>query len=132
MLVRTASAQPPSAPAAAAPARNPGYPSPLRHRVMTVPMTIAFALGGQWTHAVIMAVVSMIISTMDNIIRPLLVRGQLHLHPIWILLSVLGVVSVFGPPGIVVGPMVVVLIRTCLALMLEGSAAEAESSGEQG
>jgi predicted PurR-regulated permease PerM len=100
--------------------------------LVTVPMTITFVLSGQWTHAVIMAVVAFIISTMDNIIRPLLVRGQLHLHPIWILLSVLGGVSVFGPPGIVVGPMVVVLIRTCLALMLEGSTAEAESSGEQG
>jgi len=100
--------------------------------LVTVPMTITFALSGQWTHAAIMAVVALIISTMDNIIRPMLVRGELHLHPIWILLSVLGGVSVFGAPGIVIGPMVVVLIRTCLALLLEDSGAKAGKSGERG
>lgn len=87
--------------------------------LVTVPITLTFALNEQWVHAIVMAVVAAVIGFMDNILRPILVQGGLHLHTAWILLSMLGGVGVFGALGLVVGPMVVVLIRTVLALVLE-------------
>jgi len=87
--------------------------------LITVPMTLSFAIGGQWGHAIAMAAVAAFIGTMDNIVRPLFVQGGLRLHPVWILLAVLGGISVFGPPGLVIGPLAVALTRTVLALVIE-------------
>ena len=58
-----------------------------------------------------------IISTADNIIKPLVLHGQSHLHPLLALLSVLGGVQALGPIGILVGPMAVVLLQTLLMIL---------------
>ena len=92
--------------------------------LITVPITLTFALNEHWVSAIVMAVVAVLIGTMDNILRPILVQGGLHLHTAWVLLSMLGGVGVFGPLGMVVGPMVVVLIRTVLMLILESEKAD--------
>lgn len=41
----------------------------------------------------------------DNIIRPLLVRGEDPIHPVVMLLAIIGAILVFGIPGIFLGPM---------------------------
>lgn len=86
--------------------------------IVTVPIALVFALGGEWTKAAVMGAVAAFVAALDNVLRPILVEGELRLHPVWILLSVLGGVSVFGVLGLVIGPMVVVLLRTLLELLL--------------
>ena len=85
--------------------------------LVTVPIILSFVLNQQWIQAATMAIVAVGVALMDNFLRPWLARGGLQLHPVWILLSMLGGVSVFGPLGLVIGPMVVVLIRTLLSLL---------------
>src|SRR5262249_4027597 len=58
-----------------------------------------------------------VISTVDNIIKPLVLHGQSKLHPLLALLSVLGGISALGPIGIVVGPMAVVFLQTILKIL---------------
>jgi len=87
--------------------------------LVTVPITLTFLLNEQWVPAAVMLAVAALVATLDNFIRPLLVQGGLRLHPVWILLSLLGGVGAFGPIGIVLGPMVVVLLRTLLSLIVE-------------
>lgn len=58
-----------------------------------------------------------VISTVDNLIKPMVLQGRTTLHPLFALLSVLGGLSVFGPIGIVVGPMVVVFLQTLLEIL---------------
>lgn len=58
-----------------------------------------------------------VISTVDNFIKPLVLQGHTTLHPLFALLSVLGGIAVFGPVGIVVGPMVVVFLQTLLEIL---------------
>ena len=58
-----------------------------------------------------------VISTIDNFIKPMVLKGRTTLHPLFALLSVLGGLSVFGPIGIVVGPMVVVFLQTLLEIL---------------
>src|SRR6185503_11306179 len=65
-----------------------------------------------------MAVVTVAIGSMDNIVRPFLVGQTLRMHPIWLLLSILGGMSVFGPLGLIYGPMVLVLLATFFALFV--------------
>jgi predicted PurR-regulated permease PerM len=43
----------------------------------------------------------------DNIIGPKLIGGKAELHPILVLISVLGGLSFFGPSGIFLGPLVI-------------------------
>ncbi len=92
--------------------------------LVTVPVTIYFLVnpqGDHYGHAVAAAVVVVLIASLDNIVRPLLIEGDLKLHPVWILLSILGGVGCFGVLGLILGPMVVVLLRTVLALVTEES-----------
>ena len=60
---------------------------------------------------------AVIISTSDNVIKPLVLHGQSKLHPLLALLSVLGGIQALGPIGIVVGPMVVVFLQTLLKIV---------------
>jgi predicted PurR-regulated permease PerM len=58
-----------------------------------------------------------VISMVDNLIKPLVLHGQSHLHPLFALLSVLGGVEALGPIGIFVGPMAVVFLQTGLTML---------------
>jgi len=64
-----------------------------------------------------------IISTVDNVIKIYVLQGRSQLHPLLAFLSVFGGIQVFGPIGILVGPMVVVFLSTLLEILnheLEG------------
>lgn len=60
---------------------------------------------------------AIVVSMVDNIIKPLVLKGQSNLHPLLALLSVLGGVQVFGPIGIMMGPMIVVFLQTLLEIL---------------
>ena len=57
------------------------------------------------------------ISMVDNLIKPMVLQGKTTLHPLFALLSVIGGMSVFGPVGLIVGPMVVVFLQTLLEIL---------------
>jgi hypothetical protein len=68
--------------------------------------------------AVILAVYcTVIVSGIDNVIKPLVLHGQSNLHPLLALLSILGGVTVLGPVGIIVGPMVVSFLQALLNML---------------
>lgn len=60
---------------------------------------------------------AVIVSSVDNLIKVFVLQGGSQLHPLLALLSVLGGVQVFGPIGILVGPMVVVFLQTTLEIL---------------
>jgi predicted PurR-regulated permease PerM len=60
---------------------------------------------------------AIVISQVDNFIKPLVLHGQARLHPLLALLSVLGGVQALGPIGILVGPMAVAFLQTLLKMM---------------
>lgn len=55
---------------------------------------------------VLLALGTILISGIDNVIRPLIVSGRTQLHPLVVFFSVLGGVPIFGAVGIFVGPVV--------------------------
>ncbi len=76
------------------------------------------AVDQRWYVAIALAIYgAAIISTVDNFIKPMVLQGRTTLHPLFALLSVLGGLAVFGPVGIVVGPMVVVFLQTLLEIL---------------
>ncbi len=89
--------------------------------LVTVPLTVYYLVNGHYWYAAAAAVIAVLVASLDNIVRPLLIEGDLKLHPVWVLLSILGGVGCFGALGLILGPMVVVLLRTVLDLVAEES-----------
>lgn len=57
-----------------------------------------------------------VVGLVDNILGPYLMSRGNNLHPFIILLSVLGGISLFGPIGFIVGPMIVTLFVVLLEI----------------
>jgi predicted PurR-regulated permease PerM len=79
------------------------------------PVAIYLGLTGHWGKAALLAIWGgLIVSTIDNILYPVLVGSHLRAHTATILLSVLGGIALFGPIGIVLGPVLFTITTTLL------------------
>ncbi|MCU0684904.1 MAG: AI-2E family transporter [Polyangiaceae bacterium] len=89
-----------------------------------VPVAAGLALAGRRVPAIILAVVgTLVISSLDNILRPLLSRvGELQMPGFVMLTAMFGGLSVFGTWGLVLGPLIVRLLMEVLAILREESA----------
>jgi predicted PurR-regulated permease PerM len=73
---------------------------------------------GDPTTAIILAVYcTIVVSGIDNVIKPFILHGQSKLHPLLALLSILGGVQALGPVGILVGPMLVSFLQALLNML---------------
>jgi predicted PurR-regulated permease PerM len=74
-------------------------------------------LGSNWLTVVgFAAYCAVVVSGLDNVIKPYVLHGQANLHPLLALLSILGGVQVLGPIGILVGPMLVSFLQALLSI----------------
>jgi predicted PurR-regulated permease PerM len=81
--------------------------------VVWIPATIYLALDGAWTKALILGFWGAgVVGTIDNILYPILVGNRLRLHSVPAFISFIGGLQLFGPSGLVLGPMVVTLTLT--------------------
>jgi predicted PurR-regulated permease PerM len=58
-----------------------------------------------------------VVSMVDNVIKPMVLHGRSNLHPLLALLSVVGGAQALGPIGILVGPMLVSLLQALLVML---------------
>jgi predicted PurR-regulated permease PerM len=80
-----------------------------------VPVSIVVGVAHGWLRGLGLAAYGLlIISTVDNIVRPLLTRRGLQLHPLLVFIGVFGGVISFGPAGLLIGPLVIALVVTLL------------------
>jgi predicted PurR-regulated permease PerM len=81
------------------------------------PVAIYLGLTGHWGRAALLAIWGgLIVSTIDNILYPILVGSHLRAHTATILLSILGGIALFGPIGIVLGPVLFTIASTLLEI----------------
>ena len=73
---------------------------------------VMLATGHIWQAIMIVAVGSLVISSIDNILRPMLVGKDTQMHPLLIFLSTIGGLAVFGLSGFVIGPIITALLST--------------------
>ena len=86
-----------------------------------------------WTAAGLAAWGVLAVSSVDNIIKPVVLQGQSKLHPLLALLSVLGGVTALGPIGIFVGPIAVAFLQaalTMLAFEIDSLETRSDNAGE--
>jgi len=80
---------------------------------------IMLVQGHIWEGVTIFLFGILVISTVDNLLRPILVGHDLHLHPLLIFLSTLGGLAVFGVSGFVLGPVIASLFLASWRLFLQ-------------
>ena len=87
--------------------------------IVWVPVASYMALyQDKMPNAIILAVYALlIVGTIDNLIKMLILHGQSQLHPLLALLSVLGGLQALGPIGILIGPLAVTLLQTTLSIL---------------
>jgi len=67
---------------------------------------IQAATGNMWQGIVILVLSFGVVSTIDNILRPRLVGQNARMHDLLIFFSTIGGLSVFGPVGVITGPVI--------------------------
>jgi predicted PurR-regulated permease PerM len=78
-----------------------------------LPVGIIMLLTGNITAGLtIILVGALLISTFDNFVRPKLVGNDTEMHPLLILFSTLGGITLFGLAGFIVGPIIMSLFVT--------------------
>jgi predicted PurR-regulated permease PerM len=68
--------------------------------------------GHYWEGATILAFGALVISMVDNLLRPVLLGKDIQMHPLLIFLSTLGGIMLFGISGFVLGPMIIAFFLT--------------------
>lgn len=83
----------------------------------------------QWVGMLVYGVV--VISGIDNVVKPLLLRGTAQIHPLLGFLSILGGVLAFGAFGFLVGPVILSLVLSAMRIyrldLLRGEVAPPEA-----
>jgi predicted PurR-regulated permease PerM len=86
-----------------------------------VPIAIGLVLAGKTVPAIIMVAVGVIvIGSVDNIMRPVFARfGKLHLSTFVLLTAIFGGLAIFGPWGLMLGPLLARLAKEALVMARE-------------
>jgi predicted PurR-regulated permease PerM len=75
---------------------------------------IRIVTGDVWQGITIILISVLLISTIDNVLRPRLVGHQARMHDLLVFFSTLGGISVFGPTGFIMGPLIAAIFLTVL------------------
>jgi predicted PurR-regulated permease PerM len=62
-------------------------------------------LEGSTPKAVAMVVIGLVVGLVDNVVRPLVLRGRQEMHPMISLIAILGGLALMGIPGLFLGPL---------------------------
>lgn len=93
---------------------------PLGGGIVTIPIGIGLILTGNIGAGIFVLLVHfLIVTNIDNVLRPMLVPKQARLNAALMILAVFSGIQFFGFLGIVVGPVIMILIVTTIQIFLE-------------
>jgi len=103
---------------------------PIGTALVLAPGVVYLALEGSLGAAIGLAIWgSVAVGLVDNLLGPKLMSASLQLHPLLVLLSVLGGIAFFGPVGIFLGPLTVSLLLVLLSIYKDFSKRTAQHGG---
>jgi predicted PurR-regulated permease PerM len=82
--------------------------------LLWIPATIWLFFDGHWGYGSFMAVWGIVLSGLDNVLKPMLISGRAEISTLVVFVGVLGGIEAFGAIGTVAGP---VLLSLVLALV---------------
>lgn len=71
-----------------------------------------------WTVVIFLLYNILIVSAVDNLIKPALIGSKIKVHPLLIVVSILGGLNVFGLMGIIYGPLIAAIFLGLLRVYL--------------
>jgi predicted PurR-regulated permease PerM len=75
------------------------------------PLAVYYLLtGAVWKGIILLVVFVVVAGTVDNVVKPIFIRRGMEIDTLWIFLSVLGGIGVFGFLGLFLGPLLVTLL----------------------
>lgn len=77
---------------------------------------IMLIIGNIWQGIFILAFGGIVISMIDNLLRPPLVGKDIQMHPLLVLFSTLGGILIFGISGFVIGPVIASLFVAIMTI----------------
>ncbi len=82
-----------------------------------IPVGVGMILSGSFVQGVVILLFgALIISSIDNILRPKLVGRDSQMHPLFVLFATLGGIISFGVIGFIIGPIIVALFLALLRM----------------
>jgi predicted PurR-regulated permease PerM len=98
-----------------------------------VPVAIVQGFNGHWGAALwVVFAGGVVISSVDNFVRPILVGKDIKMHDLLVLLSTLGGLGVFGLSGLIIGPIIASLFLSIWNIFEEVFADELEANRQTG
>lgn len=92
---------------------------PLGGGIVTIPFGIGLVLFGNIVGGIfVIAFHLLVVTNIDNVLRPILVPKEARLDPALMLLSVFAGITMFGFLGIVIGPVIMIVIVTTISVYL--------------
>ena len=99
--------------------------------IVYVPWGLALLSQGKiWQGAFLLVWGFVVISNIDNFLRPKYIGEQVGLHYIGIFFSLLGGILAFGPVGLIAGPVLLTIALELIAYSRESRSGSAESNAE--
>jgi predicted PurR-regulated permease PerM len=93
--------------------------------VVWAPAVIVLAVQQRWLAAGFLLGWGIVVTTLDNFLRPYLVSGRAQVHTITVFIGVLGGVLAFGALGIFLSPLLLALVIALIRFTLEGRTGDA-------
>lgn len=90
--------------------------------VVWIPAVVILALDGQWISAAVLAFWGgLVIAGIDNLLYPVFVGSQLRLHTLVVFVGAVGGLVLFGAPGVILGPVIIVATQSLLTAASQSS-----------
>ena len=84
---------------------------------MYLPPAIALIVGGSMGRGLFLLLWGLaLVSTIDNVIKPLVMRGKVNVHPVLLALAIIGGSLWLGAIGFIIGPVIVALLLAMLRI----------------
>lgn len=85
--------------------------------IVWVPAVAFLALEGSWGKALILLLWGvLVVGTIDNLLRPIMVGNRLKLHTVLAFISVVGGLIIFGASGLILGPIMLTITMVLLEI----------------
>jgi len=88
--------------------------------IVYIPAGVILLFQQEYTRGIILLIWgSVVVSQIDNFLRPILISGKTKLHTLILFFSILGGIYVFGFLGIIMGPVIAALFLTMIKIYKE-------------
>ncbi len=75
--------------------------------------------GEYWRAIALLAYGTLVVSAIDNLLKPKIIGDRANIHPLIILFGILGGIQLFGIPGILIGPLVLTIFDVVIEIYKE-------------